>query len=72
MSSADESKQEARQSSTDCERTSGEALCLERRPDPCIIVIFGASGDLTGRKLIPALYNLYISGGLWLRPLPVV
>jgi len=26
--------------------------------DPCILVIFGASGDLTGRKLIPALYNL--------------
>jgi len=25
---------------------------------PCIIVIFGASGDLTKRKLIPALYNL--------------
>src|SRR6185503_18762767 len=24
----------------------------------CIIVIFGASGDLTKRKLIPALYNL--------------
>ena len=30
-----------------------------RRPgDPCIMVIFGASGDLTKRKLIPALYNL--------------
>ncbi|MEM7758863.1 MAG: glucose-6-phosphate dehydrogenase [Cyanobacteria bacterium P01_A01_bin.40] len=29
-----------------------------RRADPCIIVIFGASGDLTKRKLIPALYNL--------------
>jgi glucose-6-phosphate 1-dehydrogenase len=26
--------------------------------DPCIMVIFGAAGDLTGRKLIPALYNL--------------
>ncbi|HJM42146.1 MAG TPA: glucose-6-phosphate dehydrogenase, partial [Nitrospinota bacterium] len=26
--------------------------------DPCIMVIFGASGDLTKRKLIPALYNL--------------
>src|SRR5919106_347860 len=25
---------------------------------PCIMVIFGASGDLTKRKLIPALYNL--------------
>ncbi len=28
------------------------------------IVIFGASGDLTERKLIPALYNLYIKGRL--------
>jgi glucose-6-phosphate 1-dehydrogenase len=27
-------------------------------PDPCIITIFGASGDLTQRKLIPALYDL--------------
>ncbi len=29
------------------------------RPDPQVIVIFGASGDLTQRKAIPALYNLY-------------
>jgi glucose-6-phosphate 1-dehydrogenase len=27
--------------------------------EPCTIVIFGASGDLTGRKLIPALYHLH-------------
>lgn len=27
-------------------------------PEPCILVIFGATGDLTARKLIPALYNL--------------
>ena len=27
--------------------------------EPCSIVIFGASGDLTSRKLIPALYHLY-------------
>src|ERR1700747_2105371 len=27
--------------------------------DPCSIVIFGASGDLTARKLIPALYHLF-------------
>jgi glucose-6-phosphate 1-dehydrogenase len=26
--------------------------------DPCVMVIFGASGDLTKRKLLPALYNL--------------
>lgn len=27
--------------------------------DPCVLVIFGASGDLTRRKLIPALYELH-------------
>src|SRR4051794_40879931 len=27
--------------------------------EPCTIVIFGASGDLTSRKLIPALYHLF-------------
>jgi glucose-6-phosphate 1-dehydrogenase len=30
--------------------------------DPCVMVIFGASGDLTKRKLIPALMNLEMSG----------
>ena len=29
-----------------------------RKSEPCTIVIFGASGDLTARKLIPALYHL--------------
>jgi glucose-6-phosphate 1-dehydrogenase len=29
-----------------------------RPGDPCIMVIFGAAGDLTRRKLIPSLYNL--------------
>lgn len=33
-------------------------LQQERTPDPQIIVIFGASGDLTQRKLVPALYHL--------------
>lgn len=32
--------------------------------DPCILVIFGASGDLTARKLLPALYNLTREGQL--------
>lgn len=32
--------------------------------DPCIVVIFGATGDLTGRKLMPALYNLAREGQL--------
>ena len=33
-------------------------------PPPTTIVIFGASGDLTQRKLIPALYTLYAEGRL--------
>ncbi len=32
--------------------------------DPCVVVIFGATGDLTGRKLTPALYNLGREGML--------
>ena len=35
-----------------------EGLRLRRRPDACILVIFGASGDLTSKKLMPALYAL--------------
>jgi len=35
-----------------------EGLQVRRSPDPCILVIFGASGDLTKRKLFPALYSL--------------
>src|SRR5262249_50256612 len=31
-------------------------------PSPCAVVIFGASGDLTKRKLLPALYNLKAAG----------
>ena len=29
-----------------------------KQGDPCVMVIFGAAGDLTARMLIPALYNL--------------
>ena len=35
-----------------------EGLRLARTPEPACLVIFGASGDLTARKLMPALYNL--------------
>ena len=34
------------------------------RPESCVVVIFGASGDLTKRKLIPALYNLALNDRL--------
>ena len=36
----------------------------ERRAPPCALVVFGASGDLTRRKLVPALYNLEAGGSL--------
>jgi glucose-6-phosphate 1-dehydrogenase len=36
----------------------------KKNVDPCILVIFGATGDLTGRKLVPALYNLALDGQL--------
>ncbi len=32
------------------------------KPEPTIIFIFGGSGDLANRKLIPALYNLWLDG----------
>jgi glucose-6-phosphate 1-dehydrogenase len=34
------------------------------QPGPCTIVIFGATGDLTARKLLPALHNLGYEGHL--------
>jgi len=37
-------------------------LTATRRPEPCSIVIFGGTGDLAHRKLIPALYNLAVDG----------
>ncbi len=33
-------------------------------PPPCVVVVFGATGDLTRRKLVPALYNLASCGHL--------
>ena len=41
-----------------------EDLVSRSRAEPCSIVIFGATGDLTHRKLIPALYNLAVGGEL--------
>ncbi len=41
-----------------------DSCLIEGRPDPCMIVIIGASGDLTARKIVPALYSLYSNGGL--------
>src|SRR3954466_11542639 len=41
-----------------------EGLSTRAVPQPCSIVIFGATGDLTHRKLFPALYNLAADGEL--------
>ena len=41
-----------------------EALPRTKVPDPCAVVLFGATGDLTHRKLMPALYKLAQGGNL--------
>src|ERR1700751_703838 len=41
-----------------------EGLSTRAVPQPCSVVIFGATGDLTHRKLMPALYNLAADGDL--------
>src|SRR3984893_17543960 len=41
-----------------------EGLSTRAVPQPCSVVIFGATGDLTHRKLLPALYNLATDGEL--------
>jgi len=35
-------------------------MLIDTQLDPTVMVIFGASGDLTWRKLVPALYNLFL------------
>src|SRR5690606_10466975 len=40
-------------------------LQMDRTPEPCVMVIFGVTGDLTARKLMPSLYDLAIG-----HPLP--
>lgn len=39
-----------------------ESTRIEKIPDPCVMVIFGASGDLTKRKLVPAIFDLERQG----------
>jgi glucose-6-phosphate 1-dehydrogenase len=39
-----------------------EAPSGQKKPDPCSFVIFGVTGDLTHRLVIPALYNLAATG----------
>ena len=40
------------------EQPTAAAPRVGKQGDPCVMVIFGAAGDLTARLLIPALYNL--------------
>ncbi|HYZ90311.1 MAG TPA: hypothetical protein VE620_13525, partial [Myxococcales bacterium] len=39
-------------------------LRVDSTPEPCAVVVFGASGDLAHRKLLPALYNLALGAHL--------
>src|SRR5487761_1863037 len=39
-----------------------DPLRFGRRVPPCAVVIFGANGDLTMRKLLPALYRIHYEG----------
>lgn len=39
-----------------------EGLCIERKPEPCGLVLFGASGDLVARKILPSLQGLGMRG----------
>ena len=48
--------------SDECLRQFLCAQTVTHRAGPCVIVIFGASGDLTKRKLLPSLCNLIASG----------
>jgi glucose-6-phosphate 1-dehydrogenase len=45
-------------SSTVVDNPLRQGIRLEQTAEPCTVVIFGASGDLTKRKLVPALYRL--------------
>jgi len=46
------------------EATRTPASLSERSPDPCTLVLFGATGDLAHRKIVPALFSLARSGDL--------
>jgi glucose-6-phosphate 1-dehydrogenase len=41
-----------------------EGIATRSVPEACTVIIFGATGDLTHRKLIPALYNIAADGEL--------
>ena len=43
-------------------RVSEKGMLKQEPPDPCVVVIFGASGDLAHRELVPSLFSLYCIG----------
>ncbi|MEJ2615187.1 MAG: glucose-6-phosphate dehydrogenase [Ignavibacteriaceae bacterium] len=43
-------------------RVSEKGMLKQEPPAPCIVVIFGASGDLAHRELVPSLFSLYCIG----------
>ena len=45
-------------------RASEAEAATSRRPEPCTVVVFGASGDLAARKILPALATLAARGSL--------
>ena len=47
---------------TDSNEKYNKIYCSENKPEPCGMVIFGASGDLSHRKLFPALFTLFERG----------
>lgn len=56
MTTMDASQPNVKKDQTD------DALLIERPLPPCCLIIFGATGDLTHRKLIPALFSLETQG----------
>jgi glucose-6-phosphate 1-dehydrogenase len=53
----------AKDGAKDSTKKNNKTAATRARPaDPCCLVIFGATGDLTHRLLVPALYNLAVEG----------
>jgi glucose-6-phosphate 1-dehydrogenase len=46
------------------EEIPGQPVWQEAKPEPCVLVIFGITGDLAKRKLLPALFHLFADGAL--------
>jgi glucose-6-phosphate 1-dehydrogenase len=46
------------------ETATEDALLRSQGPRPCVLVLFGATGDLASKKIVPALYQLAVDGAL--------